>query len=1206
MTRRFKSVFLLTCSSFSLAVSLAFGQANIITTVAGGGTQNNIPGTSADISSPTGIAVDANNNIYFSAPDLCQIFKLAPSGKVFVVAGTGTCGFSGNGGPATSAQLSVPNGIALDSSGNLFFDDGGNYRIRRIDAATQTITTYAGDGVFGYSGDGGPATSAELSMPAGVALDSSGNLYFADTGNACIRRVDAKTQAITTVAGTGTAGFNGDSIAATAAQLSGPYGVALDQAGDIFISDNGNNRIRRVDAATGNITTVAGTGVAGDTGDGAAASSAEIRAPRGIIVDGSGDLYFVDTGNDLVRRVDHATQNITTVAGGFYYGFSGDGGPATSASLYAPDGVALDSLGNLFITDVLNLRVRRVDGATQTISTVAGGGSGGDNGPATAVQMVKPQGVAADATGNIFIADTYSHRIRRVDATTQVVTTVAGTGTSGFSGEGGPGESAELKYPMGVAQDTFGNLFIADMLNERIRRLDAVSQIITTVAGTGFYGYNGDGSTATAAQLNSPIAVAVDGSGNLFIADQLNQRIRRVDAKTQVITTVAGNGTAGFNNDGVLATTAELNGPSGVAVDGSGNLFIADTINNRIRRVDAGTQIITTVAGNGSGTCPSGDGVLATLVELCTPSSVTVDRAGNLYFSEAGLGRVRRVDVATQIINTVAGNGNSGFSGDGNPAVSAQLNDPSGLMVDDSGRLLIADQLNNRIRATLVPPFLLTQPGTLSFSTQALGTASASQAVTLTNTGVVQLTISSIGISAGFTETDNCAAGVASLATCTINVSFAPSMPGSQAGTLTIAGNAFGGPQAVNLSGAAGVGPVASLGEASLTFSNQLAGTTSSAQTLTLRNNGNGPMTVTSIVAGGDFAASNNCNGSVAAGGSCTISVTFAPTVVGPRTGTLTVTDNSQGVAGSTQTASLSGTGLGPLVSLSGSSLAFAGQLITTASPPQTVTITNSGTANLTVSTVSIAGQNATDFAKRTDTCTGATVAPGGTCTISVTFTPGAVGARGGTLTVTDNAAGSPRTVTLLGTGQDFNIAVTSSGSSTATVTPGQVATYLLSIGGFTGLSQTINFACSGAPSESICTVSPSSVPPGTAGPVALTVQATTTAPTLAPPTARRAPPFRPEGVGRITILLLGLLISAGLAGGWAGRYPRPAGLRFGLAIAACLVLALALAACGGGGGGGGGSVYHDPGTPTGTYTLTVTGSASALQHTTTLTLTVN
>ena len=499
-------------------------------------------------------------------------------------------------GPAPAAWLRSPNGVALDGAGNLFIADTDNHRIRKVDSAG-VITTVAGTGRFGLGGnfgDGGPATAARLRSPEGVALDGAGNLFIADTDNHRIRKVDSA-GVITTVAGTGRFGLGGnfgDGGPAIQAAVFYPSDVAVDGAGNLFIAERFYNQIRKVDSA-GVITTVAGTGefFGGFSGDGGPAIQAALNSPRGVALDGAGNLFIADTGNHRIRKVDSAGV-ISTVAGtGESFGrFSGDGGPAIQAALNSPRGVALDGAGNFFIADTDNHRIRKVDSAG-VISTVVGagefgfaeaGGFGGDGGPAIQAALNYPSDVVADGAGNLYIADTGNHRIRKVDAA-GVISTVAGSFLGGFGGDGGPAVEAQLNHPADVTTDGAGNLYIADTDNQRIRKVDAAG-VISTVAGTGSFlgGFSGDGGPATAALLSSPEGVAVDGAGNLFIADRYNDRIRRW--------TLRGSSApwpplGGFSGDGGPATAALLSSPEGVAVDGAGNLFIADTDNHLVRKL---------------------------------------------------------------------------------------------------------------------------------------------------------------------------------------------------------------------------------------------------------------------------------------------------------------------------------------------------------------------------------------------------------------------------------------------------------------------------------------------------------------------------------------------------------------------------------------------------------------------------------------------
>ena len=660
--------------------------------------------------------MDGSGNLYIADTSNHRIRKVDSSGNISTVAGTGTQGFSGDGAAATAALLNLPLGVAVDGSGNLYIADTGNSRIRKV-YATGVITTVAGTGTVGFSGDGAAAVAAQLGLPTDVALDGSGNLYIADAWNNRIRKVDTA-GVITTVAGTGTFGFGtggygGDGGPAVAAQLNSPSSVAVDGSGNLYIADTGNSRIRKVDSS-GNISTVAGTGTGGFSGDGGAATAARLT-PSSVAVDGSGNLYIADTGNSRIRKVD-SSGNISTVAGTGTGGFGGDGGAATAARLRTPRGVAVDGSGNLYIADANNHRIRKVD-SSGNISTVAGTGTGGfgtvgfngDGAAATAAQLRSPQGVAVDGSGNLYIADTFNQRIRKVNSSGNI-STVAGDGTRSFGGDGGAATAAQLNFPRSVALDGSGNLYIADTFNQRIRKVDS-SGNISTVAGTGTGGFSGDGGAATAAQLNSPSSVALDGSGNLYIADTGNSRIRKVDSSGN-ISTVAGTGTGGFSGDGGAATAARLT-PSSVAVDGSGNLYIADTGNSRIRKVDS-SGVITTVAGTESGSyLYGGDGGAATAAQLNFPRSVALDGSGNLYIADSGNHCIRKVDTAG-VISTVAGIGTigtGGFSGDGGAATAARLNSPSSVAVDESGNLYIADAGNNRIRKlTPLPPAPVAPP----------------------------------------------------------------------------------------------------------------------------------------------------------------------------------------------------------------------------------------------------------------------------------------------------------------------------------------------------------------------------------------------------------------------------------------------------------------------------------------------------------------
>jgi len=338
-------------------------------------------------------------------------------------------------------------------------------------------------------------------------------------------------QNITTVAGIGTAGYTGDGALATGAQLNGPGGVAVDASGNIYISEFYNHTIRKITVSTGIITTVAGTGVAGYNGDGGLATAAQLTSPNGVSIDASGNFYLSDHDNQRIRKITASTGIITTVAGIGTAGFSGDGGLATLAEMNGPSGPpAIDASGNIYIADFRNHRVRKVEASTGIITTVAGigtAGYSGDAGLATAAQLNRPTDVCLDASGNIYIIDC-NNCIRKVTVSTGIITTVAGTGVAGFSGDGGLATAAQLSVPHGLTFDAVGDMYIADWSNNRVREVTVSTGIISTVAGTGTGGYNGDSIVATTAQLYSPADVAFNSAGCLFIADFSNQRVRSV------------------------------------------------------------------------------------------------------------------------------------------------------------------------------------------------------------------------------------------------------------------------------------------------------------------------------------------------------------------------------------------------------------------------------------------------------------------------------------------------------------------------------------------------------------------------------------------------------------------------------------------------------------------------------------------------------
>jgi sugar lactone lactonase YvrE len=787
---------------------------NIITTVAGktslGYSGDGGPATNASLNSPAGVALDAWGNLYIADTSNNRVRKVDPNGIITTVAGKTGPGYAGDGGSATNASLFDPYDVALDTAGNLYIDDYVNGRVRRVDT-NGVITTVAGNGNYGYSGDGGSATNATLASPLTLGFDAAGDLYIADRGNNRIRKVDTN-GIMTTVAGKTGATYSGDGGAATNASLYDPYDVASDTDGILFIADTFNNRVRKVDS-DGIITTVAGKSGGGYSGDGGAATNANLNHPQGVTLDAVGALYVADYNNNRVRKVD-PNGIITTVAGKGTVGYSGEGGAATNASLKGPSGLAFDAAGNLYIADSLNNRIRKLlldatyptltllnvsatnagnytvvitspygsvtsQVATLTVEAaavitvqpagqivaagsspmfsvvVAGSGpfeylwffdstnlvqsgtnstltlpgvSTNDAGnytvvvtnsygsvtsqvatlaiafpPSVTTQPISQTNlagtsvtfsVAADGTGPL----TYEWQLNGSNLPNNVISTVAGTGTAAYAGDGGLATNASLDLPEGLAVDAVGNLYIADYENNRVRKLDT-SGMITTVAGrSGGGNYSGDGGAATNATLAQPQALVFNPAGDLYIADRGNNLIRKVNTNG-IINTVAGNTGAPFSGDGGAATNAGLGLLQGLALDAAGNLYISDSYNERIRRVDS-SGIITTVAGNGTNAY-AGDGGAATNGSLNYVSGLALDTAGNLYVADSNNNRVRKVD-SSGFITTIAGNGYGKYGGDGGMATNASLFGPSGVAVDAAGNLYIADAKNHRIRKVLL------------------------------------------------------------------------------------------------------------------------------------------------------------------------------------------------------------------------------------------------------------------------------------------------------------------------------------------------------------------------------------------------------------------------------------------------------------------------------------------------------------------------
>ena len=639
-----------------------------VSTVAGGYVGDKGLATSAALQSPSATVLDSAGNLYITDVTANRIRRVTSTGTITTYAGNGICGFNGDGVVASKALLCSPTGLTLDPAGNLVFAEQGTNRVRSISKTTGKITTIAGNGAYGNTGDNGPATSAETGQPFWPVYDSAGNLYFTMVSLCVVRKVNTS-GIISTVAGNGTCGFGGDGGAATAAMLKFPRGIAFDASGNLYIADTSNHRIRKVDTS-GKITTFAGTGKAGFSGDGGLATSAMIGTPRAVTVQGSA-LYITNAGSSRYRWVNLATNIINTYAGSTF-GYDGDNHALLATQFAGGGSIGFDSSSNPIFADINNARVRK---ATAGIVSTIAGGYIGDGGKATAAALVLPEAVYVDKTGIIFVADYTGNRVRKISGGN--ISTIAGTGVSGYTGDNGPGTLATLYGPQGVAKDSAGNIFISDAGNGVIRKITASGTISTFAANANF---------------SDVYKIAIDSANNLYVADDLSCVVWKITPAAVVSIAAGVLKTCGYNGDNIAATSAQLNLPYGVAVDSSGNLLIADFANSRVREVNA-SGIISTVAG--TGTCGyTGDGGSPTSAELC-PNGIAVD-SSNIYIAD-NFTRIRRIKHGSGAITTFAGSG-FGFNGDGLWPLLTGMDSVVDVVVDSKGAVYELDDWDHRVR----------------------------------------------------------------------------------------------------------------------------------------------------------------------------------------------------------------------------------------------------------------------------------------------------------------------------------------------------------------------------------------------------------------------------------------------------------------------------------------------------------------------------
>ncbi|MDH5789198.1 MAG: hypothetical protein OEZ27_01270, partial [Nitrospinota bacterium] len=579
---------------------------------------------------------------------------------ITTVAGNGTVGFSGDGGPATQASLNLPSGLAVDNKGNLYISDRSNNRVRVVNSKG-IINTVAGNGKDGYHGDNMPALKATLDKPFGLAIDKDNNLYIADRGNNRIRKVDSS-GLISTVAGDGGFYFIGDNGPAYRASIAGPTGVAVDDKGNVYIADRSNNRIRMVDSL-GMIRTVMGTGQRDYNGDSELARETNLHLPFGVALDKKGDLLVIDRSHYRIRKLIMKGNKVTTLAGNGVKQFGGDGGPSQGANLEFPHGIDVDSKDNVIFADKAHFRIRKIT-PKGIISTIAGSGIRGNigNGGPALKASIHPFRLRLNHKDEIFFISPsgFVSLVRKVN-TKGIINEYITTGDADYqkavlasgSGVSTRSDITVISQFSDLALDKKGNVYLADRINHQVRKLDPNGKI-KTIAGTGESNYFGDGGPATKAAFRDPAAITLDEAGNLYVADAANNMIRKIDTKG-IISTIAGNGKHKDAGDGGPALKASLRSIDSLKFNPAGELHIVETNTHHIRKIKKDGTIVT-VAGRPGIQGNYGDNGPATKAMLKQPSDIAFDSKGNMYITDMGNNSIRKVDTQG-IITTLAGAG---------------------------------------------------------------------------------------------------------------------------------------------------------------------------------------------------------------------------------------------------------------------------------------------------------------------------------------------------------------------------------------------------------------------------------------------------------------------------------------------------------------------------------------------------------------------
>jgi len=631
--------------------------------------------TWASFSSPNGVAVDGLGNIYVADKNNHRIRKVTQGGVVTTLAGSGQP--DSTNGHGTLASFKFPTGVAVDATGNVYVADSGNHEIRRISPSGDVITLSGSR--QGYT-EPGPAAAALFNGPNGVAVDGAGNVYVSDAGNYRVRKI--RTDGfVDLMAGSGNPGFSdqrGDLAA-----FDQMAGLAVNASGSfVYVADAGNHRIRRI-TAIGDVSTLAGQDNAGNMDGGPGVAS--FIFPAGVAVDPSGIIYVTDKGNgsNRIRQITPAGV-VSPFAGNGIVAFL-DGVPGV-AEFKFPAGLATDATGNVYVADQGNHRIREI-GITAMVTTLAGNLIGG--GRTGGAQLTSPDGIVMGPSGSVYVSNGRARQVLQISLSTGFATVMVGSGGIGY--QDGPGATAMFKWPVGLAIDAAGIIYVADEPDNRIRKITPAPAptlgIVGTVAGNGVEGY-ANGPALTVAEFDTPDHVAVDAAGNVYVSDGYNNRIRKVTPAGNVIS-LAG-GTEGAWHDG-RGDSARFNWPGGVAVDPVGNVYVSDYLNNRIRKITPAGDV-TTIAGTGEAGSRNGP---AGSAQFDGPDGIALDAAGYLYITELGNNNDIRVISPGGIVSTLAGGPQGYLNGVGR---FAKFSVPVELAVDPAGAVYVVEEGNHTVR----------------------------------------------------------------------------------------------------------------------------------------------------------------------------------------------------------------------------------------------------------------------------------------------------------------------------------------------------------------------------------------------------------------------------------------------------------------------------------------------------------------------------